>query len=58
MKLIEVTDKSAHKAFMELPWFIYQNDANWIPHLRQDIEKIFDKDENKIFREGNVCVGF
>jgi len=40
------------KRWMRLPDSIYSHDSNYIPHLRQDIEKIFDPSKNKFFREG------
>lgn len=54
MKIIEVRDKKSIKAFHELPYSIYKNDPNWIPHLRQDIENIFNTDKNKVFRGGEA----
>lgn len=39
-------------AFHRVPFEIYRNDPNWIPHLRQDVEKIFNSEKNKIFAEG------
>lgn len=31
---------------------IYKSDPNYIPHLRQDIEKTFDPTKNRAFKEG------
>lgn len=50
MKLIEATKGAALRDWMRLPWSIYAQDANWIPHLKQDIEKVFDPERNKLFR--------
>ncbi|MBL7962552.1 MAG: hypothetical protein JNM31_01795 [Flavobacteriales bacterium] len=52
MELKVVEDKRTLRDWMELPWQIYRNDANWIPHLRQDIEKVFDPERNKLLRKG------
>ncbi|MEZ4799551.1 MAG: hypothetical protein R2809_07235 [Flavobacteriales bacterium] len=38
--------------WMGLPYRIYKNDKNWIPHLKQDIEKVFDPKSNKLFNSG------
>src|SRR5690606_8535522 len=32
----------------------YSEDENYIPHLKQDIEKIFDPQKNKLLREGKA----
>lgn len=40
--------------WMNLPWSIYQNDKNWIPHLKQDIEKVFDPASNKLYKSGKL----
>lgn len=37
-----------------LPWRIYANDRNWIPHLKQDVEKVFDPVKNKLLKEGAI----
>jgi GNAT superfamily N-acetyltransferase len=54
MQLLEVTDKAAEREFIRLPWTIYQDDPAWIPHLKQDIRKVFDPDRNKYFKEGEA----
>jgi hypothetical protein len=52
MEIIEVIEKSETKAFHQVPFLIYKDFKNWIPHLQQDIEKIFDPATNKAFRGG------
>jgi hypothetical protein len=38
-----------------LPWRIYaQDDTNWIPHLKQDVAKVFDPEKNKLLKEGKA----
>jgi len=54
MQIIEVKDKSTTEAFRQLPFRIYADDPNWIPHLRQDTEDIFDRKKNKFFRYGDA----
>jgi hypothetical protein len=49
-----VSTKKEHLQWMEVPRLVYQEDKNWIPHLRQDIEKIFDPERNKFYREGKA----
>lgn len=54
MRLIEVTDPASEKQFLRLPWTIYKDDPGWIPHLVQDIRKVFDPRRNKYYQEGEA----
>ena len=54
MKIIEVTNKKTVQDFLNLPWFIYKDDKNWIPHLKQDVEKVFDPNKNKAHNNGKI----
>ena len=54
MRTIEVRDKNQIEAFRKLPFKIYASDPNWIPHLRQDVEAVFDKSQNKFWRHGEA----
>lgn len=54
MKLMTADDPRIIRDWMRLPWSIYRNDPNWIPHLRQDIEKVFDPKRNKLFKGGTA----
>lgn len=52
MELYEVKTDEDIRAFLHLPFKIYQNDANWIRPLDKDIESVFDSKQNKAFRNG------
>ena len=54
MEVIEVNSKKTINAFLNLPRKIYQNDKNWIPHIKQDIEKVFDPTKNKAHKTGKI----
>jgi hypothetical protein len=54
MQIIEVADDKTKKDFINLPRDIYKNDKNWIPHLIQDIEKVFNRKQNKAFANGKL----
>ena len=43
MKLIEVVNKKTEKEFHQVCEIIYREDINYIPHVRQDLDKIFDR---------------
>jgi hypothetical protein len=54
MQIIEVKDGTTEKDFLEVPRIIYKNDKNWIPHLKQDIQKVFDPIKNKKMFDNGV----
>lgn len=54
MKRIEVRSKAEIADFHKVPHLIYKNDKNWIPHLKQDIEKAFDRQKNKAYINGDA----
>ncbi len=56
MYLSEVTTPAHIQRFHAVPKGIYANDPHWVPYLRQDIEKLFDKEKNKLFREGAEAI--
>ena len=55
MRLIEVNDVKTRAAFHAVPRRIYADNPVWIPHLKQDIDKIFDPEQNRLFRKGGVA---
>lgn len=54
MPIIAVDNPKSIEQFHRLTFDIYKNDPHWVPHLRQDIEAVFDKKKNKFFRHGEV----
>lgn len=56
MELIEVKDRKLNSAFHKVPFVIYKNDKNWIPNLKQDIDKIFNPDKNKLYQLGGEAI--
>ena len=58
MTIIEVKTSAHIKTFHQIPFEIYKNDSNWIPHIKQDVEKVFTKKENKFFRHGERRLHF
>ena len=54
MQIREVTDAKTEAEFHQLPFTIYKDDPNWVPHLKQDIQGVFDPKKNKFFRHGEV----
>ena len=54
MTIVQVNTSDTIRHFHQLPFEIYKNDSNWIPHLEKDIESVFSKNENKFFRHGEA----
>lgn len=50
MKITEATTGRALHDWMRVPWRIYADDPNWVPHLVQDVEKVFDPTRNKLLQ--------
>ncbi len=54
MVLRKVSSKNDIKLFHRVPWIIYKDDDNWIPHLMQDIEAKFHQKSNKYYDGTNA----
>jgi len=54
MKIINVSSKKTITKFHKIPFNIYKNDKNWIPYIKQDIEKKFNIKTNKIYDGTNA----
>jgi hypothetical protein len=54
MNLIEVTQRSDAKKFLDVARKIYKNDKNWICPLDSDIEAIFNPNLNAYFKDGDA----
>lgn len=55
MRLTLVESKKNIAEFHKVPSGIYKNDSNWIPYLKQDVEKTFDPKKNRAFRNGKAA---
>ncbi len=49
-----VSEKKSIKAFLDFPAHLYHDDPRWSRPLDSDIEKIFDPEQNKKFRQGDA----
>jgi hypothetical protein len=56
MQIIEINTKQLIVDFHQLPFEFYKNDPYWIPYLKQDVEKVFDPNFNKLYKEGGVSI--
>jgi GNAT superfamily N-acetyltransferase len=49
-----VITKADKKAFIDLPYRLYANDANWVPPLKQDVYATITPDKNPWFEHGEA----
>ncbi len=54
MQIKEVISPQTQRDFLSVPTYIYRSHSNYIPHLKQDIEKTFNPLQNKAFRGGKA----
>ncbi len=54
MRIIEVVNQQDIKAFLKLPHALYANDPEWVCPLNNDIEMVFDRQQNPYFQNGNA----
>lgn len=54
MHLIEVTNKDTISWFHGLPFQLYSTSSNYIPPIKQEIERLFDKRKNKLLETGDA----
>ncbi len=52
MRAVPVTDRKTRKEFHRVAEIIYADDENYIPHLIQDIDQLFDVKTNKLLENG------
>ncbi len=50
--LVVVNNKNLIKEFLNFPATIYVSDKNWVRPLDDEIEKMFDRSKNKLFKTG------
>ena len=48
----KIVNKKEIDLFHSFPATIYENDPNWIPPFRFEIENIFDPEKNSFFEKG------
>ena len=53
-QLVPVRTSQDKEDFRQLPYKIYQNDPHWIPHIRQEVEAVFDPKQNTFFTHGQA----
>ena len=54
-RIRQVNSKSDIVIFHKVPDYIYREDSNYIPHIQDDIEKVFDHKRNKLFKQGGIA---
>ena len=54
MNISVISTKKDVKEFHQLPFIINKNNKYWIPHIKQDVESIFDPDKNFFHQHGEI----
>lgn len=54
MILTEVSSRKDKKDFHKLPFIIYKHIPEWIPHIKQEVENVFNPKKNKFFKHGEA----
>src|SRR3546814_17798378 len=49
-----VSGKADLKAFVDLPWSIYDNDPNWVPPLKSEVYGLITPGKNPWFEHGEA----
>ncbi len=52
--LEQVTGKKEEKEFLDFPAWLYKKEKHWIRPLDNEVKKIFDPKQNKLFRTGDA----
>lgn len=55
MKIVEVQNRQAKKAFLDAARNVYKNDSNWVCPLDNEVEAVFDPSKNNFHQHGK-CI--
>jgi len=51
----QVCSRAAERAFVDLPWHLYENDPNWVPPLRQRVHRVFNRAKHPFYDHGDAA---
>jgi hypothetical protein len=54
MRITEVVSKQDEKAFLHLPLKLYKHDKEWVCPLYDDVQHVFDREQNPYFKNGDA----
>ena len=54
MNIIKVRNKFEISEFHQITYTLYNNEKNWIPHITQDVESVFDPKKNPYHKDGEI----
>ncbi len=55
MNLIAVNSNKTREQFLDVPRILYKNDPNWVCPLDDEIEYVFNPEQNVFFTHGEAC---
>ena len=53
MNISTISTKKDIKEFHLLPYIVNKNNKNWIPHIKQEVESVFNAEKNFFHQYGN-----
>jgi len=54
MNIIKVRNKFEISEFHQITNQLYEDDKNWIPHIQQDVESVFNPSKNSYHKNGDI----
>ena len=54
MDIKKVRNKSEISEFHKLVYTLYKEQKNWIPHIEQDVETVFNPQKNSYHKHGEI----
>ena len=54
MDIIKVINKYDISEFHNLVFYLYKEDKNWIPHITQEVESVFNPQKNSFHKDGEI----
>ena len=54
MNIIKVRNKSEISEFHKLVYILYKEQKYWIPHIKQDVEAVFNPQKNSYHQHGKI----
>ena len=54
MDIIKVRNKFEISEFHKIAYTLYKDQKNWIPHIKQDVESVFNSKRNSHHKHGEI----
>ena len=54
MNISTISTKKDIKEFHQLPYIVNKDNKNWIPHIKQEVESVFNAEKNFFHQYGEI----